>query len=378
MERSRGDPQDVVGLDRAKARHYRGAFDDRQQVTLHALARDVRSGLRPVAGHLVDLVQENDTGLLNALRRLPGHLVEVDQLVGLFLREQAPRLLHGDLPAAPAAARHRAQDLLEAVAHIVARHARDELEDGVIAFVRLQLDLDDLLVQLIARQPFRHMLARLLATLPRHRCRRGLRATAVRGPSSHRRHDGRGGLLAGAGLLGRARRGLLFGDHALGQDVEDALFRLLRRLLAHLRHALVMPHANRRVHEIAHNRIDIAADIADLRELGGLNFDEGRVGDLGQPARDFRFAYPSRPNHEDVLRRDLRLYLDGQREAAIAVTQRNSYRPLRLVLPNNIAVQLPNNMLGSQVSHRTRLLSEPTLQTSSVHGCRVDAGHSFG
>src|SRR5258706_269158 len=176
----------------------------------------------------------------------------------------------------------------------------------------------------------------------------------------------------------RPRRGLLFGDHVLAQDVEDALFRLLRRLLTHLRHALVMHHADRRVHEIAHNRIDIAADIADLREFGGLNFDEGCVGELGQPARDFRFAYPSRPNHEDVLRRDLRLYLDGQREAAIAVTQRNSYRPLRLVLPNNIAVQLPNNMLGSQVSHRTRLLSEPTLQTSSVHGCRVDAGHSFG
>ena len=38
MERAGGDEQDVVGLDRAVLGRDRGAFDQRQQVALHALA----------------------------------------------------------------------------------------------------------------------------------------------------------------------------------------------------------------------------------------------------------------------------------------------------------------------------------------------------
>ena len=43
MERAGGDEQDVIGLDRAVLGVDRGPLDDRQQVALHALARDVRA-----------------------------------------------------------------------------------------------------------------------------------------------------------------------------------------------------------------------------------------------------------------------------------------------------------------------------------------------
>ena len=61
VERAGGDEQDVVGLDRPVLGVDGRPLDDRQQVALHALARDVRAARRAlVAGDLVDLVDEDD------------------------------------------------------------------------------------------------------------------------------------------------------------------------------------------------------------------------------------------------------------------------------------------------------------------------------
>ena len=64
VERARGDEEDVVGLHHAVARRYGGAFHQRQQVALHALARHVRALHLGAAGDLVDLVEEHDAVLL--------------------------------------------------------------------------------------------------------------------------------------------------------------------------------------------------------------------------------------------------------------------------------------------------------------------------
>ena len=69
MERAGGDEQDVVGAHHAVLGVDRGAFDDRQDVALHALAADVRAVAALAAGDLVDLVDEDDAGLLDALDR---------------------------------------------------------------------------------------------------------------------------------------------------------------------------------------------------------------------------------------------------------------------------------------------------------------------
>jgi hypothetical protein len=45
---------------------------------------------------------------------------------------------------------------------------------------------------------------------------------------------------------------------------------------------------DRHFDQIAHDLLDVAADIADLGELGGLDLDEGRAGKLGQPAGNLR------------------------------------------------------------------------------------------
>ena len=66
-----------------------------------------------------------------------------------------------------------AEQLLEAIAHLVASHARHELEDRGVALLRLKLDLDHLLVKLVARQALGHRFARL-------RLRRSARGAAAR------------------------------------------------------------------------------------------------------------------------------------------------------------------------------------------------------
>ena len=71
VERARGDEQDVVGLDHAVLGVDRRAFDQRQQVALHALARDVgAAGDFRRDGDLVDLVDEDDAVLLGVGERL--------------------------------------------------------------------------------------------------------------------------------------------------------------------------------------------------------------------------------------------------------------------------------------------------------------------
>ena len=64
MERARSDEKDVVGLHHAVARGDRRALDQRQQVALHALARDVGARDLAAARDLVDLVEEHDAVLL--------------------------------------------------------------------------------------------------------------------------------------------------------------------------------------------------------------------------------------------------------------------------------------------------------------------------
>ena len=96
---SRGDEQNVIGADHAVARVDRRAFDDGQNVALHAFAGDVRAvaGLAP--GDLVDFIDENDAHLLGALDGQARHLIHVDQFVFFFL-DQIIECLGDGHPAA--------------------------------------------------------------------------------------------------------------------------------------------------------------------------------------------------------------------------------------------------------------------------------------
>ena len=87
VERARRDEQDVVGLHRAVLGRDRGAFDQRQQIALHAFARHVGADAAVARADLVDLVEKDDAVLLDRLDRFLRQLIGVEQLVG-FLVDQ--------------------------------------------------------------------------------------------------------------------------------------------------------------------------------------------------------------------------------------------------------------------------------------------------
>ncbi len=65
MKRPAGDEQDVIGLDHTVFGRDSGAFDQWQQVALHALARDI-GALRTFArGNFVHFVEEDNAVLFH-------------------------------------------------------------------------------------------------------------------------------------------------------------------------------------------------------------------------------------------------------------------------------------------------------------------------
>jgi hypothetical protein len=67
----------------------------------------------------------------------------------------------------------------------------------------------------------------------------------------------------------------------------------------------VFDQLDRHLGQIAHHRVDVASDVADLGELAGLDLDERRSDELGQPPGDLGLADAGRADEDDVLGCDL-------------------------------------------------------------------------
>src|SRR3546814_5516487 len=71
VKRTGRDEQHVVGLDRAVLGADGAALDQRQQIALHAFARDIRAaGVLAALADLVDLVDEDDAVFFGVADRL--------------------------------------------------------------------------------------------------------------------------------------------------------------------------------------------------------------------------------------------------------------------------------------------------------------------
>ena len=302
MERARRDEQDVVGLDRPVLGRDRGALDQRQQVALHALARDV--GADAVArANLVDLVEEDDAVVLDRLDGVLGDLLLIEQAVRFLVDQQRVGFPHRDAAALGPAAERLAEDVADRDrAHLGARHAGN-LEHREPAAGCLDFDLDLLVVELAGAQ---------------------LLAKRVLG----------GG--AGIGAHQRAHYALLGGEMGARLDI-----------LA----LAVADQEDRGLDEIAHDLLDVAADIADLGELGRFDLDEGRARELGEAARDLGLADPGRPDHQDVLRQHLLAQLVVELEPPPAVAQRDRDRALGVGLADDEAIELGDDFARREVGH---------------------------
>ena len=80
--------------------------------------------------------------------------------------------------------------------------------------------------------------------------------------------------------------------------------------------------------EVANDGIDIAPNVTDFGEFGGLDFEERRIGEFRQTARDLGLADAGRPDHQNIFRRDFVAQRLGHLHAPPAVAQRNGDRAL--------------------------------------------------
>ena len=309
VEGAGGHEQDVVGADEAVAGVDGGALDDGQNVALHALAADVGAVAGLAASDLVHFVEEDDAAALDAFQRHPRHLVHVDQLLLLFLDEVIDRLADPHLALAAAAAEQAGQHVADVDVHLLHAGAAGDLKDGPLL---LDVDLDQAVVELAGPQPLAQLLAGAL--------------------------DRVGGL--------RLRRHEQFQQPFLGAFL-GAVADLFQPLRA--------DHLDGDVHQVADHRLDVAPDVADLGELAGLDLEEGRVGQPGQPPRDLGLAHAGGADHENVLRHHLLGHLRLQPLAADAVAQRDGDGPLGVVLADDVLVQLADDLARSELVQRGRL-----------------------
>jgi hypothetical protein len=290
----------VVGTDHAVLGGDRRAFHQRQQVALHALARDVGALHLAAAGDLVDLVDEDDAVLLDRAHRLEADLLLVHQPRGLLLGDEAQRLADRQLAALPARAAHVREHALDLLGELL--HPRGCQDLHVRAALR-DVDLDLLVVELALAQHLAKSLSR-----------------RIRVVALDRRHTGQ-------------------------QRVEHALLGHVLGSRPDLEHLLLARVLDRHLHQVAHDRVDVAAHVAHLGELGRLDLDEGRVGQARQAPRDLGLAHARGPDHEDVLGRDLGAQRFGHLRAAPAIAQRDRHGALGLALADDELVELVDDLL---------------------------------
>src|SRR5690606_9928464 len=157
-------------------------------------------------------------------------------------------------------------------------------------------------------------------------------------------------LLAGGGGGAAARRPVGEGARPRRQEqVEQPLLGVLARARPHLVGLLVLDQLDRHLHQVAHDRVDVAADVADLGELGGLHLEERRAGQLGQPAGDLGLSDAGWADHDDVLRRVLLAQVALDLLPAPVVAQRHRDGALGLLLPDDVAVELGDDGRGGEL-----------------------------
>ena len=254
------------------------------------------------AADLVDLVEEHDAVLLDRVQRLAPDLLLVEQLVGLLLHQQ--RVAVGDRHALAlgALAERLAEDVAEIEhAHLRARHARDV--EG------------------------------------RQRCRRRGRRPRARSPSRRARPRA-----AGGGTCRASRAAALAPTRASSTRSSALSSALAATSLRSRSRVIVEPDLD----QVADDRFDVAADIADLGELGRLDLDERRLGELGQAARDLGLAAAGRADGQDVLGQHLLAQRLVELLAPPAVAQRDRDRALGGVLADDEAIELGDDLARGQ------------------------------
>src|ERR1035438_9894612 len=328
VKRARGDEENVVGANHAIARVDRSALDNRENVALHAFARNIRTTMTTFApGDLVDFIEEDDAGVFDAVDGSALDLLHIDQALLFFLDQVFKGLVDLHLPLLGALPEDVGEHVLEIDVHLFDALVRDDFKRGKITLA--SFDFDGAVVELA--------LAQLLPQfLPRTAGGFGQAAGGVDDHASGRAGDRIGGSR-------RSRR---------QKNIEQSFFGIEFRAVGHVFELLFANHLDRNLNQVADHGFHVAAHISDLGEFRSFDLQERRIRQLGETARDFGFAHAGGADHDDVFGNDLFGHFGRKLLPAHAVAQGDGDGALRVFLPDNILVQFGDDFARRQFVER--------------------------
>src|SRR6185437_289856 len=308
----------MVGAHHAVAGVNGGAFHDGQNVALHPFARHVGPVAALAAGDLVNLVEEDDAGILHPLNGHAGDLVHINQALLLFLDEVVKGLANLHLPLFGALAEDVGQHVLNVNVHLFHALVRDDFEGrkGLLA----DIELDHAVVEAALAQ----LLAQLLAG-----------AGAGFGQARSLNDN------AGTAAVTSAGTAWSGGGQ---QQVEQALLGVEFSLIRNIFQLLLPNHVNGDLDQVTDHGFDVPSNVAHFGEFGSLHLQEGRVGQLGQAAGNLGFAYAGGTDHDDVLGNNFFGKIGGQLLAAHTIAQGNGHSALGGRLADHVLVELAHDL----------------------------------
>ncbi len=295
----------MIGFDHAVTGGYRAAFHQRQQVALHAFTRHIGAGVFAAPGDLVQFVDKDDAVLLGCLQGLLLDLVVVDQLRRFLFDQQRHGVLDTHLAFLRLAAAQVLEHALQLVGHFFHARGGHDLDPDLRGGIEFDLPV----IQFSGQQFAQHFLT----------CRR----LAVAGQ-----------LMGGIGFVGKtATRGFW------QQDIQYAVTRCIFGTRTDPGNRLLTQHVYSKIDQVADDGFDVLADVTHLGELGGLDLDKGRVGQLGQAPGDLGLADAGGADHQDVLGCDFIAQIFTDLHPAPAVTHGDGNGALGVRLADDMLVQ---------------------------------------
>ena len=261
---------------------------------------------------LVDLVEKDDAVVFRVVHRFLGEAIGIDQLVGLLALQDGAGGRHFQFFLRLLAAHHAAHHFAE-VDHLAGRYA-------------WQIDLADRRRPSVGHGDFDVLVFHLAVT----------------------EHFSEFVLGVGAGGVA-------------DQRIDDAVFSTCFGLGLHVPPAGFAQHVEADFDQIAHDGIDVAADIADFGEFGGFHLEKRRLGEAGQPAGDFGLAAAGGADHQDVFRHHFVAQGFWQLGAAPAIAECYGHRAFGVGLAHDEAIELAHDFAGGEgggVHHSVSISSE--------------------
>ena len=97
MKSACSNKEHIVRLYGAVFSHYRASLDNRQDISLHAFARYIRTAAHCFSGYLIYLIEEDYAVLLRTFYSYIRDLIHVYHALRFFLLEYLSRFVYGEL-----------------------------------------------------------------------------------------------------------------------------------------------------------------------------------------------------------------------------------------------------------------------------------------